>query len=58
MEVPAQPFVAVLRHYVSNAPVRLIHNAGHNIYAYSPALVIGAVHAVVDAVRNGPVRVD
>jgi pimeloyl-ACP methyl ester carboxylesterase len=32
--------------------------SGHNIYAYSPALVIDAVHAVVEAVRNGAARVD
>ena len=32
--------------------------SGHNIYAYSPALVIDAVRAVVDAVRSGATRLD
>ena len=28
-------------------------NSGHNIYAYSPQIVIDAIHEVVDAVRRG-----
>lgn len=32
-------------------------NSGHNIYAYSPQLVIDAIREVVDAVRNGAARV-
>jgi pimeloyl-ACP methyl ester carboxylesterase len=32
--------------------------SGHNIYAYAPALVVDAIHAVVDAVRNGAARVE
>jgi hypothetical protein len=40
------------------APLVSDTRSGHNIYAYSPALVIDAVHAVVDAVRSGAARVD
>ena len=32
-------------------------NSGHNIYAYSPQLVIDAIREVVDAVRNGEPKV-
>jgi pimeloyl-ACP methyl ester carboxylesterase len=32
-------------------------NSGHNIYLYNPTLVIDAIREVVDAVRNGKVRV-
>jgi pimeloyl-ACP methyl ester carboxylesterase len=32
-------------------------NSGHNIYAYSPQLVIDAIRKVVDAVRNGEQKV-
>jgi hypothetical protein len=32
--------------------------SGHNIYAYSPALVVDAICEVVDAVRGGATRVD
>jgi hypothetical protein len=31
-------------------------NSGHNIYAYSPQLVIDAIREVVDAVRAGKKR--
>ena len=31
--------------------------SGHNIYAYSPQLVIDAVREVVEAVRSGASRV-
>jgi pimeloyl-ACP methyl ester carboxylesterase len=31
-------------------------NSGHNIYAYSPQLVIDAIQVVVDAVRGGSTR--
>lgn len=31
-------------------------NSGHNIYAYSPQLVIDAIQAVVDTVRSGSTR--
>lgn len=31
-------------------------NSGHNIYAYSPQLVIDAIQAMVDAVRSGSTR--
>jgi pimeloyl-ACP methyl ester carboxylesterase len=32
--------------------------SGHNIYAYSPELVIDAIREVVDAVRDGKVKVE
>lgn len=32
--------------------------SGHNIYAYSPALVVDAIKSVVDAVRSGAAGVD
>jgi pimeloyl-ACP methyl ester carboxylesterase len=32
--------------------------SGHNIYAYSPALVVDAIESVVDAARSGAASVD
>ena len=33
-------------------------NSGHNIYAYSPEIVIDAIREVVDVVRDGKVKVE
>jgi pimeloyl-ACP methyl ester carboxylesterase len=40
-----------------NAKLVTKTNSGHNIYAYSPQLVIDAIREVVDAVRNGEPKV-
>lgn len=40
------------------APLVTETRSGHNIHAYSPALVVEAIREVVDAVRSGAARVD